>query len=144
MRGIVQSWLQKVRYKVSDALLSKTLTFAQQRGRAAERAAEAFLKKKNWRFVARNWKFHPDEIDLVFQDATALVFVEVRARHIDAWVRGFDSLSLHKRQCLRRASQAYLRGLSQKPQTWRWDFIEIDLALNGGILNLKHYQNITI
>lgn len=144
MRDIIHSWCQRVRYRIAGWFLSSALTVAQQRGQSSEKAAEVFLKNKNWKLVARNWKFHPDEIDLIFRDETGLVFVEVRARQRDAWVRGFHSLNLHKRRCLRRASQAYLRGLAQKPQTWRWDFIEIDLSLKGEILNLQHYQNIDI
>jgi putative endonuclease len=49
-------------------------------GQAAESRAEAFLKTQGLTLVARNWRCRFGEIDLVMQDGSTLVFVEVRLR----------------------------------------------------------------
>ena len=47
-------------------------------GQEGERHAEAFLRKKGYVFVARNFRAKHAEIDLIFTHADRLIFAEVK------------------------------------------------------------------
>ena len=49
-------------------------------GQSAESRAAAFLKTQGLKLVARNWRSRFGEIDLIMQDDSTLVFIEVRLR----------------------------------------------------------------
>ncbi|HEY9247904.1 MAG TPA: YraN family protein, partial [Rariglobus sp.] len=64
-------------------------------GERGERLAAAFLKRLNYKVVARNWRSprdRRDEIDLVCLDGEVLVFVEVKTRAADALVSGYHAV----------------------------------------------------
>jgi len=100
-----------------------------ERGAEGERLAADFLKSRlGYAIVARNWRNPRDrreELDLVCRDREVLVFVEVKSRPAHALVRGFDAVDGRKKKVLRRAIHAYLRGLADKPLTFRFDVAEV-------------------
>jgi putative endonuclease len=113
-------------------ILQRLLSTNESDGDRGERlAAEWLTREKHFRIVARNWR-NPadrrDEIDLVAQDEEALVFVEVKARRAGALVPGFHAVDERKKRALRRAIQAYLGGLAEKPATFRFDVVEVSFA----------------
>lgn len=100
-------------------------------GDRGERLAAAWLKReRGFRIVAQNWR-NPrdrrDEIDLVCRDEEVLVFVEVKARAADALVPGYHAVDERKKRALRRAIEAYLANLEEKPVTFRFDVVEVSL-----------------
>jgi putative endonuclease len=54
--------------------------FTQEQGKRGEDLAAAFLRQRNFRIVARNVRTPHGEIDLVCEDGTTVVFVEVKYR----------------------------------------------------------------
>lgn len=50
------------------------------RGRAGETAAAWWLRLKGYRILARDWRSHVGEVDLVAKRGSTLVMVEVKAR----------------------------------------------------------------
>ena len=78
-------------------------------GAWAEREAAKFLKDKGIKILARNYKAHPDELDIIAREKRELVFVEVRARKAQAIVPGAQTLGAKKHHALRRGIRAYLR-----------------------------------
>ena len=50
------------------------------RGRAGQRSAEAWLARRGYRIVERNWRCRLGEIDLVALDGDTLCIVEIKAR----------------------------------------------------------------
>lgn len=100
-------------------------------GDRGERLARAWLKRERaFTIVAQNWR-NPrdrrDEIDLVCRDREVLVFVEVKARAAGALVPGYHAVDERKKRALRRAIQAYLGRLAEKPRTFRFDVVEVSL-----------------
>jgi putative endonuclease len=66
--------------KYSKKKASSYPTDRQYRGQAAENLAEAYLLKQGLVFLERNYHCRHGEIDLIFNDAMSIVFVEVRFR----------------------------------------------------------------
>ncbi|MDE3078320.1 MAG: YraN family protein, partial [Chloroflexota bacterium] len=63
-------------------------------GNSGEDRAAAFLKKRGYRIVERNWRHALGEIDLVAADRDVLVFVEVRTRASGLQATPEDSVTL--------------------------------------------------
>lgn len=115
-------------------------------GERGEKLAAAYLKKKGYRVVARNWR-NPrdrrDELDLVCTDGDVLVFVEVKARDAAALVSGYHAVDTRKKQVVRRTATAYLRRLRAKPHTYRFDIVEVEMGA-GGKGEVRHYENVEL
>lgn len=113
------------------------------RGKLGEKNALSFLKSKGYKIICKNWRYRHSEIDLVVKEQDILVFVEVRSRQEGTLVGGFDSITVKKRQVLKKGAQAYVRSLVKKPKTTRWDVVELIHDFEGKkILEINHYQNV--
>jgi len=91
-------------------------------GRSAESRAEAFLKSRGLKLVARNWRCRFGEIDLVMQDGVTLVFVEVRLRRRSDFGGAAASVTHAKQKKLLATARQYLAGLPAIPPC-RFDVI---------------------
>jgi putative endonuclease len=123
-------------------------------GARGEQAAAEFLRRrKGFVVVTRNWR-NPrdrrDELDLVCRDGDALVFVEVKTRAAGALVPGYHAVDRRKKRVLRRAGEAYLRGLPARPATFRLDVVEVVFPAAAGSGAAKgepeilHFENIPL
>jgi putative endonuclease len=80
----------------------------QRAGDAAEDAACTHLVKNGCRVLARNVRYREGELDVVAQDGSTVVFVEVRLRSRDTFGGAAGSVDRFKRKRLVRAAQHYL------------------------------------
>lgn len=105
-------------------------------GRRGEALAARHLRRElGFHVVARNWcspHDRRDELDLVARDGDVLVFVEVKTRVLGALVPGFYAVNRRKKRVVRRTARAYLAGLARRPQTVRFDVVEVELPERGG------------
>jgi len=108
-----------------------------------EGVAAQELKKSGFRIVARNWKGKRGELDIVATEGDVLVFVEVRSRGAAALVRGFQSITRHKRTVLRDTCNDYLARLRKRPATYRFDVMEICYRSRKDF-ELKHYRSVPL
>ena len=97
----------------------------------------------------RNWRNPADEreeIDLITRDGSILVFVEVKARAAGALVPGYYAVTARKKRVLRRACLAYLKRLRQRPHTFRFDVVEVELPRGGGDARpvVRHFANVPL
>jgi putative endonuclease len=120
-------------------------------GEGERRAAEWLQRERRFEVVTRNWRNPHDrreELDLVCRDGDVLVFVEVKARAAGALVPGYFAVNQRKKRILRRAAATYLRGLTEKPRTFRFDIVEVTLAVGGGRgaqpPEIRHFQNVPL
>ena len=119
-------------------------------GGRGERLAEDFLRDRGFRVLERNWRNPGDrrgEIDLICSDAGILVFVEVKTRAARALVPGYFAVGRRKRLALRRAAEAYLRGLPAPPRTFRLDVVEVSIPGGqppGPAPEILHFENIPL
>lgn len=118
-------------------------------GDRGERAAATWLKReRSFAIVARNWRSPRDrreEIDLVCRDGEVLVFVEVKARAAGALVPGYHAVDERKKRVLRRAIEAYLQQLPEKPHTFRFDVVEVSHRTGATTPpEILHFENVPL
>lgn len=83
-------------------------TFRQQRGRAAEEMAAAFLRREGYQIEATNVRFKVGELDLVARNGQTLCFIEVRSRSSEEFGSALESITPMKRRRFIRAVRWYL------------------------------------
>jgi putative endonuclease len=109
---------------------------AQDRGRAGEELAAAYLQLVGCPLVARNVRLGGVEVDLVVDDGPARVLVEVRVRSRGDYGGAAETLDRSKRQRLMRAALALeAQGVAHP----RVDVVAIDLCATGA--RLTHHRN---
>ena len=97
-------------------------------GVRGEDMAAAYLEPAGYRIVARNWRFHRNEIDIIAMDGDTLVFVEVKKRQDSAHGYGCEAVDHAKQQRIRRVAEAYLAcpKRSQADTKCRFDVVSPD------------------
>lgn len=96
-----------------------------RRGRMGEEAAAEELCRRGWKHLTSNYRGPRGEIDLVFRDGEFLVFVEVKTRSSEAWVRPAAAVDAGKRRRLNHTAHHYLRRLQNPQVKWRFDVVEV-------------------
>jgi putative endonuclease len=109
------------------AKLTGTRTARQIEGDAAEDRALHYLQQQGLTLVQRNFRCKGGEIDLIMQQAGALIFVEVRKRADMRFGGAAASVTARKQVRLIIAAQVFLQRYRQPPAC-RFDVIAIDGA----------------
>lgn len=111
-------------------------------GSEAERRARDYLQQQGLSFVTQNYRCKTGEIDLVMQDGSELVFVEVKFRSSQKFGNAVEFFHASKRRKFESAVQYYLqdKGLNPSVVAHRIDIIGIDVldANQHNIRWLKH------
>lgn len=87
-------------------------------GKDAEKHAETFLKSQKLKLISRNYSCRFGEIDLIMQDRSTLVFVEVRHRKSRSFGGAAASVTRTKQQRIIKTAKWFL---SQKPTFQKMD-----------------------
>lgn len=111
-----------------------------RRGRIGERAARKQLQRQGLKFLTANFRSDRGEIDLVFRDGDCLVFVEVKTRSDESWMRPSAAVDARKRRLLTQTALDYLRLLKHPPVKVRFDIVEVLLA-DGEVREVRHLPN---
>src|SRR4051812_28178940 len=96
--------LQQLRALISRPALPLHL----RHGVLGERAAKRHLRRLGLKFLVANFRSPRGEIDLVFRDQDCLVFVEVKTRSSEEWVRPARAVDARKRRLLSQCALDYL------------------------------------
>ena len=107
-------------------------------GLAAEDAVEAHYVRNGQTILARRWRGKSGEIDLVVEDGTGFIFVEVKKARTHG--AAAESLSMRQLGRICRASEEY--AASQCPD--RSVFMRVDLALVDGQGRIDVLENISL
>jgi putative endonuclease len=97
------------------------------RGAQAEQQALQYLQQQGLKPIAQNYRCRAGEIDLIMEDASALVFVEVRQRCTADFGGAAASIDHRKQQRIILAAQHYLTTLRRIPPC-RFDAVLLDGA----------------
>jgi putative endonuclease len=93
-------------------------------GQSAEVRAESFLAAHGLTPLARNWRCRFGEIDLIMQDGSTRVFVEVRLRSRNDFGGAAASVTAAKQKKLLAAARQYLTTLKTLPPC-RFDVVAL-------------------
>jgi putative endonuclease len=130
------SFWAKIKQRLAGARKPEHL----RRGELGERAAKKHLRRLGLKFLTANFRSARGEIDLVFREADCLVFVEVKTRSSEAWVRPAAAVDAHKRRLLSQTALDYLRLLRNPPVKVRFDIVEV-LLQDGKVREVRHLPN---
>lgn len=106
-------------------------------GQLGERAAKRYLKRHGLKFLTANFRTERGELDLIFRDHDCLVFIEVKTRSSEDWVRPAKAVDKERRQRLTRAALDYLRLLKNPTVKVRFDIVEVLLNC-GEVREVRH------
>jgi len=96
-------------------------------GGEAEQIALDYLLTRNLRLVARNFCCRVGEIDLIMEDSTCLVFVEVRYRRPNRFASAALSVTPRKQRKLIKAASFFLcRNTHFADRVVRFDVVALD------------------
>ncbi len=101
---------------------------AKELGAAGEAAAALFLEAKGYRILARGYKKHGGEIDLIAADRQTVVFIEVKSRSGTAFGRPAEAVTLWKQKRILRTAAFYLQQTKQWDKVCRFDVLEVFLT----------------
>ena len=97
------------------------------RGKTYEMQAEQWLVAQGLRPLARNFTTRGGELDLVMEDGSALVFVEVRFRASNRFVGALESVTPSKQRRVLHAAACWLqRNPGQAARACRFDVVGIE------------------
>jgi len=111
-----------------------------RRGELGERAAKRFLQQQGLKFLAANFRSGRGEIDLIFREGDCLVFVEVKTRSSEAWMRPAAAVDARKKKLLSQTALDYLRRLKNPEVKFRFDIVEV-LLVDGDVREIRHLPN---
>jgi putative endonuclease len=109
-------------------------------GTLGERVARKHLQKLGLKFLTANFRSERGEIDLIFRDHDCLVFVEVKTRSSEDWVRPAAAVNARKRLLLSQCGLDYLKLLKRPQVKIRFDVVEV-LLENGEVREVRHLPN---
>lgn len=78
-------------------------------GKAAEALAAKYLQAQRLKLLEQNFRCPYGEIDLIMQDGSTLVFIEVRMRSNDDFGGAAMSITPAKQEKLKRSAQRYMQ-----------------------------------
>jgi putative endonuclease len=97
------------------------------KGRAAEKNAQQWLLKQGLKLVTANYRCRFGEIDLIMQDQSHLVFIEVRLRATQSYGGAASSVDLKKQQKIITTANHFLMCNKKLAQhSCRFDVIAIE------------------
>lgn len=108
-------------------------------GKLAEELAENFLVEKNYKILAKNYRYLKAEIDIIAQFENQIVVVEVKARATDAFMLPQEAINKKKIRLIVSAANEFLETNNIELET-RFDVISV-LPSEKGKLEITHIEN---
>ena len=84
-----------------------------------------YLKKKNYKILAKNYSNKIGEIDIIAIQGNVIVFVEVKTRKTLAFGRPSEAVNFPKQQKIRRCAEWFLVQKKLMESPCRFDVIEV-------------------
>ena len=108
-------------------------------GNRGEDLAVAYLQKKHYLIIERNFRTRFGEIDIICKEAQTLVFVEVKTKIGHDFGEPEEMVGKSKIAKVKRMGEVYLqdKGLNVG---CRVDVVAIVLENSGSVEKLEHYQ----
>ena len=99
-------------------------------GKAGESLAANYLKKNGYTIITTNHRTKLGEIDIIAEEADAIVFIEVKARNTQAYGSPKSAITSRKKHQLSKAALMYLKKEKLTLKKARFDVVTIDTQKN--------------
>ena len=98
-------------------------------GQLGEDAANAYLRKKRYRIINRNYYMRGGELDIIAEKRGVTVFIEVKTRTSDEYGAPAEAVTYRKMERMKKAAAFYMmqKGLCYA----RFDIIEVYADFDG-------------
>ncbi len=113
-------------------------------GAKGEEIAAAFLEKKGYKIIERNFHIRGGEIDIIALDAGILVFIEVKARSTREFGSPLEAITPWKIKSIIKTSQYYKLKYPKLPDAMRIDAVAISFDENNRPSNIELVKNISL
>ena len=110
-------------------------------GRLGEKLAQDFLKKKGFRIIDTNYRCPEGEVDIIAHHNDCLVFIEVRAKTVPVFCSPEESVTWTKKRRLIATAQHYRQNHDHLPESWRIDFVAVELNRKARPLRIELIEN---
>lgn len=102
-------------------------------GQQGEFVAVNYLIDKGYKIIATNWRYNRVEVDIIAQDDTWLVFVEVKTRKSDMWGNPEDAINDNKIARIVNAADYYVND-NNSDLDIRFDVISLLKQQSGFVI----------
>jgi putative endonuclease len=116
----------------------------QSLGHLGEAIAAAFLEKKGYAILERNWRTPYGEIDLITQREDVIAFVEVKTRASRSLGPPEISITTRKAEHMRCSAEYFIQQHPELINDWRIDAITIQLHDDSSPPLIDHFENVII
>ena len=99
-------------------------------GKQGEELAAAYLEKKGYRILEKNWRQWRHEIDIIALSGKYLVVVEVKTRQSNFFGEPETAVTREKQKSLIRAANAYIRYRNLQDEV-RFDIVSVIISNTG-------------
>jgi len=106
-------------------------------GRLGEDLAVDFLQDKGYQIIARNWKHHKAEVDIIAEVDSFLVFVEVKTRSTTDFGLPQEFLKNPQIKRLITAADAFVRQ-NKRTEEIRFDIVAI--SIRKSLPEIEHIE----
>lgn len=108
-------------------------------GNLAEDLAVEYLEKKNYRIIARNFRYQKAEIDIVAEFENLIVVAEVKARSYNTVIEPQEAVTKKKIKSIVMCTDFFMQDRTIDKEV-RFDIITV-LPDEKGVLQLTHIQD---
>ena len=107
-------------------------------GKDGELIAFMFLQKEGFSILKTNWNFQKSEVDIIAQDDSFLVFIEVKTRGSKKFGKPEDAIDKKKISLYKDAAEGYLEQYPTDAEI-RFDVMSIVIAKDE--TQIEHIRN---
>lgn len=108
-------------------------------GNLAEDLAVEYLEKKNYRIIARNFRYQKAEIDIVAEFENLIVVAEVKARSYNTVIEPQEAVTKKKIKSIVMCTDFFMQDRTIDKEV-RFDIITV-LPDEKGVLQLNHIED---
>lgn len=108
-------------------------------GILAENLAAEFLTKKNYKILARNFRYQRSEVDIITEFENIIVVVEVKARSYNTFIEPQEAVTKKKIKAIVMCSDFFMNENAINKEV-RFDIITV-LPDEKGVLQLNHIED---
>lgn len=99
--------------------------------RGEEVAAQYIRSQKHYKILCKNYRSRLGEIDLIAQDGSVIVFIEVKTRNSRQYGQPAEAVEKHKQHKITLTAKSYLSRYGLWHTPCRFDVIEVMLSSAG-------------